>query len=57
MSAYLDEQENEASEESVVGTEGKIDKFDELKKYKELFDQNIISQEEFEEKKKKILEL
>lgn len=32
-----------------------LDKFDELKKYKELLDLKIITQEEFEEKKKELL--
>ena len=32
------------------------DKFDEIRKYKELLDEGIISQEEFEDKKKKLLD-
>ena len=33
----------------------KIDKFEEIKKYKELFDMGIISQEEFDNKKKELI--
>lgn len=32
-----------------------IDKFDEIRKYKELLDEGIISQEEFDKKKKELL--
>ena len=33
----------------------KMDKFDEIRKYKELLDQGIITQDEFEEKKRELL--
>lgn len=33
-----------------------MDKFEEIKKYKELFDSGVITQEEFEKKKKELLE-
>ena len=35
--------------------EPQIDKFDEIRKYKELLDDGIITQEEFETKKKELL--
>ena len=35
--------------------EQKYDKFEEIKKYKELLDQEIITSEEFEQKKKELL--
>ena len=34
-----------------------LTKFDELKKYSELFDMGVITQEEFEEKKKQLMEI
>ena len=42
-------------EKSVNKEESKIDKFDEIKKYKELLDIGAITQEEFNEEKKKLL--
>ena len=39
----------------VVSSASSIDKFDELKRYKELLDLNIITAEEFENKKNSII--
>lgn len=36
-------------------SESKIDKFEEIKKYKELLDLGIITQSEFDKKKKELL--
>lgn len=46
-------------DEAVVPCESpsKFNKIDEVRKYKELLDENIITQEEFEKKKKELLEL
>ena len=43
------------AESQSVKTASKLDKFDEIKKYKELLDAGIITQEEFEIEKKKLL--
>jgi hypothetical protein len=43
-----------SANQTVVNTS---DRFDEIKKYKELFDNGIISNEEFEIKKKELLNL
>jgi hypothetical protein len=49
----------QASEQpvSVQPVAEKYDKFDEVKNYKDLLDQGIITQEEFDAKKKELLEL
>ena len=46
---------NNELEKSVKIEESKIEKFDEIKKYKELLDIGAITQEEFNEEKKKLL--
>jgi hypothetical protein len=45
----------EASERTVIEQKSVVSGADELKKYKELLDQQIITEKEFEEKKKQIL--
>lgn len=43
---------NESKDNGVV-----LDKFEQVKKYKDLFDSGIITQEEFDKKRKELLEL
>lgn len=52
----LEKRKNKANNKTATEPE-KNDSVDELKKYKELFDSGIITQEEFEVKKKQILNL
>ena len=48
---------NELSFQTNKTKDVQTDKYDELKKLKELLDLNIISQEEFDKKKKELLDL
>lgn len=49
--------DNKGNSSTNNNSNNNLDKFDEIKKYKELLDQNIISSEEFETKKKELLQL
>lgn len=53
----LERQNQQKSKESVIKQEIPQSNADELKKYKELFDSGIITQEEFDAKKKQLLGL
>ena len=53
-SLYFKDKIKEQSEPEPVHND-KNDKFEEIKKYKELLDSGIITQEEFEQKKKELL--
>ena len=49
--------EKPKEESSNNQTKSDTDKFEEIRKYKQLLDENIISEEEFEAKKKELLKL
>ena len=51
-SSILVNQNNSVSSKDVLGN---IDKYDELERLKELLDKNVITQDDFDEKKKEIL--
>lgn len=56
-SLLIDRQKNEKIAAKTVITETKTDEADQLVKYKELLDKGVISQEEYEAKKKQLLGL
>lgn len=55
--AMAEDKESESSQKDTAENKKELDSFEELKKFKELFDSGIITQEEFEVKKKEILGL
>ena len=57
MNNLLIERQLKNTNTPVISLEQKNDETDLLKKYKELFDNNVITQEEFEAKKKQLLNL